>query len=174
MNETIVGEQATKSLPVWLCAAEEELPEPLRAFYARRPAEVGRTCEQARKSMRDSYVRGILAAHNALAKDGGFKEWCGLIGLNYATAISIVKRASKQPGDGAKPNRSPAPAQHKLPFTFADADDQRHALACINRVSQARGLDREAALLYIIDVFEERVQMMAADAAAITHAGEAA
>jgi len=75
--------------------------------------------------------------------------------------------APPPPKPEGKPKKEPT-----LKFTFADADEQKRLWKSIERVMEARKLDHEAALQYIVDVFDGRVEMLASDAARIVQATE--
>src|SRR5271166_5942138 len=110
------SQEPEEPTPTWLLAKDEALPEALRAIYAQLPREVTHVCEQARKAMRDTYVRSLIAVRDALAPSGLFQDWCRAVGLNYNTANSTIARAEQkardaeaeaeeQAGDGATHNR---------------------------------------------------------------------
>lgn len=91
-----INESAAERLPAWLEPDNDSIPpEALRKIYGQLPIEVTQVCERARRAMRDEFVHGVLAVHDALAKSGLFKEWCVAAGLNYRTAQSIVARAEQ-------------------------------------------------------------------------------
>ncbi|HEV2459175.1 MAG TPA: hypothetical protein VGS80_12525 [Ktedonobacterales bacterium] len=90
---------AVRAVKAAMKAAEYEAPsEALRRFYQFEKPAVVATCEEARKQHR----RGVVAlqmAHDAFAgkgREGRFKEWCGLAGINYGSAKNAVSRAKKE------------------------------------------------------------------------------
>jgi len=109
-----ISESAAEPLPAWLEPDNDSIPpEALRNIYEHLPIEVTQVCERARRAMRDEFVHGVLAVHDALAKSGLFKDWCVAAGLNYRTAQSIVARAEhaerrkqEQASETSTPTRS--------------------------------------------------------------------
>jgi hypothetical protein len=156
--EIQAAEQAIKSA---MQAAEGEAQsEALRQFYVGLPVAVYVTCEHARKAWKRSSAV-LLLAHDALAgvgREGKFKAWCELAGINYGSARVLVSRAKRKSVN--KVNTS------GLFVRCADDEDLAQLKAALRDVLRAEGNEKDNWAVAILVLVHFRLAHLAPAAAA--------
>jgi hypothetical protein len=138
-NETDM-ERDIKDMRTALTANEAELgalkAAKLADFYAKlNDAEAQAKCEEARTAYH-STLPLLQAAHDALAgkgREGKFKEWCGLAGINYDSARNMIARAKNGRKNGSK-RGSVNPANTLDPFTYPTEQELKQAKQRLDRL----------------------------------------
>lgn len=154
-------DERNTGLPLWLLSDDEPSPAELQAFYERAnlPVEAIRVCENARKSMRDAYVAGLLKAHAALAQEGLFKEWCGVAGINYRTAKSIVSRAKHRQARGNAMRTRSTAVERATPRLARDAE--------VSAPEQVENVNRKITLVWPAEQYDRMLARLQAIGKAI-------